>query len=145
MPGLCHSNALIARDEGMHQEFATMLYAEHVADKLPVETVHALVGDAVTHEVAFCTDALPVELLGMDAQKMAQYIRFVADRLLAQLGCSPLYKEANPFDWMELISLQGKTNFFEKRVSEYQKSGVMQSVDRERQKEQGVFTLDADF
>ena len=124
MPGLCASNTLIARDEGMHQEFAAMLYRSHVLSKLTDEVVHSIVGEAVEHEVAFCCEALPVSLLGMNGGDMTRYIRFVADRLLVQLGHSKLYGDLNPFDWMALISLEGKTNFFEKRVTEYQKSGV---------------------
>ena len=124
MPGLCVSNSLIARDEGMHQEFATHLYATHLSHKLSEETVHALVGEAVEHEVAFCRDALPVSLLGMNADDMATYIRFVADRLLTELGVRKLYHAANPFDWMELLSLENKTNFFEHRSSEYRKAGA---------------------
>ena len=124
MPGLCASNTLIARDEGMHQDFAAHLYVTHVVHKLPVQVVHDIVGEAVEHEVAFCRDALPVSLIGMNANDMATYIHFVADRLLTQLGVPKRYHASNPFDWMELISLEGKTNFFEHRVTEYQKSNL---------------------
>lgn len=124
MPGLCVSNTLIARDEGLHQQFATFLYADMVQHKLPEETVHQIVGDAVKHEIEFCTEALPVSLLGMCAADMAEYIRFVADRLLVELRVAPLYNAHNPFDWMELLALENKSNFFEQRVSEYQKAGA---------------------
>ena len=143
MPGLCNSNTLIARDEGMHQDFAAHLYKDLLTNKLSDETVHEIIRDAVTHEKEFLCEALPVDLIGMNSKMMAQYIEFVADRLLVALGAPKLYGTANPFDWMELISLQGKTNFFEKRVGEYQKSGVMASLD-----EGGgarVFTTEDDF
>lgn len=124
MPGLCQSNTLIARDEGMHQEFATYLYRSMVHDKLHESLVHEIVNDAVSHEVKFCCEALPVSLIGMNKDDMATYIKFVADRLLIQLGVSKLFHAVCPFDWMELISLEGKTNFFESRVAEYQKMGA---------------------
>jgi ribonucleoside-diphosphate reductase beta chain len=138
MPGLCHANELIARDEGMHQEFAVYLYTEMLAHKLEEADVHALVDEAVDVEVNFCTEALPVSLIGMNREDMATYIRFVADRLLTQLGVSKLYNVANPFDWMALISLEGKTNFFERRVSEYQMAGVKMEGAHE-------FSKEADF
>ena len=128
MPGLAISNTLIARDEGMHQQFATHLYSEMLKKKLPEKTVHDIVSDAVKHEIAFCTDALPVSLIGMNAKDMGQYIMFVADRLLDELGVPKLYHATNPFDWMELIALENKTNFFEHRVSEYQKVGASNNV-----------------
>lgn len=141
MPGLTFSNELISRDEGLHTDFACLLY-KYLNNKLPEETVHALIREAVEYEKAFITEALPVSLIGMNAEHMSQYIEFVADRLLSELGCAPIYFSENPFDWMELISLQGKTNFFEKRVAEYQKAGVMNSV-----KGDGGFdfNLDMDF
>jgi ribonucleoside-diphosphate reductase beta chain len=108
-------------------------------NKLPEERVHSIIRDAVTIEQEFVTSALPVDLIGMNAKLMAQYIEFVADRLLIALGYSKIYNSTNPFDFMELISLQGKTNFFEKRVAEYQKSGVMSDRDS------NVFSLDEDF
>ena len=111
MPGLCISNTLIARDEGMHQQFATHLYAEVLQEKLSEDVVHSIVADAVEHEIAFCTDALPVSLIGMNADDMGQYIKFVADRLLSELGVAELYRVTNPFDWMEFIALENKTNF----------------------------------
>ena len=127
MPGLTFSNELISRDEGMHCDFACHLYSM-LENKLSDETIHAIVGDAVAHELTFVTESLPVSLIGMNAATMSEYIRFCADRLIVQLGAPKLYNAQNPFDWMELISLQGKTNFFERRVGEYQKSGVMNSV-----------------
>jgi ribonucleoside-diphosphate reductase beta chain len=143
MPGLTFSNELISRDEGMHCDFACLLYSM-LDDKLSDETVHEIVGDAVKHEKEFLCEALPVDLIGMNSRMMAQYIEFVADRLLVALGAPKLYDTPNPFDWMELISLQGKTNFFEKRVGEYQKAGVMNSLGSA---DAGTndFALDADF
>ncbi len=127
MPGLTFSNELISRDEGMHCDFACLLYSM-LENKLTDEELHTIVGDAVEHEKEFICDALPVSLIGMNKEMMSTYIEFCADRLLVALGAPKLYNATNPFDWMELISLQGKTNFFEKRVSEYQKAGVMNSV-----------------
>ncbi|EGB06310.1 hypothetical protein AURANDRAFT_65685 [Aureococcus anophagefferens] len=138
MPGLSFSNELISRDEGMHCDFACLLYSK-LRNKLPVETINALIGDAVTIEKEFVVSALPVELIGMNSRTMCQYIEFCADRLLLALGCPKLYEATNPFDWMELISLQGKTNFFEKRVGEYAKSGVGVT------KEEAAFSTDVDF
>ena len=122
MPGLSFSNELISRDEGLHCDFACLLYNNHLIQKLPVEKVQKIIQDAVIIEKEFVTDALPVKLIGMNADLMCQYIEFVADRLLNELGCPKIYNSSNPFDFMEMISLQGKTNFFEKRVGEYQKS-----------------------
>ena len=140
MPGLSFSNELISRDEGLHCDFACHLYMNHVVNKLPKETVRRIIEDAVAIEKEFVTDALPVRLIGMNAELMCQYIEFVADRLLVALGCKKIWNATNPFDFMELISLQGKTNFFERRVGEYQKSGVAQNT-----KEQNSFSLDEDF
>lgn len=139
MPGLSFSNELISRDEGMHCDFACLLYNDHVVNKLPEETLRKIITDAVAIEKEFVSDALPVNLIGMNAELMCQYIEFVADRLLSALHVPRVYNAENPFPWMDLISLQGKTNFFEKRVGDYQKSGVM--ADRDKQ----VFTLDEDF
>jgi len=139
MPGLSFSNELISRDEGLHCDFACLLYNNHVVNKLSQETVTAIIADAVKIEKEFVSDALPVKLIGMNSDLMCQYIEFVADRLLVELGCKKLFNATNPFDFMEMISLQGKTNFFEKRVGEYQKSGVMSS------KDENVFSLDEDF
>lgn len=140
MPGLSFSNELISRDEGLHCDFACLLYNNHLVNKMPVETVQKIIADAVEIEKEFVTDALPVKLIGMNSDLMCQYIEFVADRLLNELGCPKIYQSTNPFDFMEMISLQGKTNFFEKRVAEYQKAGVM-NADKEKPK----FSLDEDF
>ena len=142
MPGLSFSNELISRDEGLHCDFACLLYNNHLVNKLPVARVTQIITDAVTIEKEFVTDALPVRLIGMNADLMSQYIEFVADRLLVALNCPKAYNAANPFDFMEMISLQGKTNFFEKRVGEYQKAGVM---NKEADKDTAKFTLDEDF
>jgi ribonucleotide reductase beta subunit family protein with ferritin-like domain len=120
MPGLSFSNELISRDEGLHQEFAVTLY-HSLQSKLDHKTIHDIVREAVTIEREFITDALPCKLIGMDSDDMSRYIEFVADRLLSQLGVPPLFGSQNPFDWMETISLEGKTNFFEKRVGDYSK------------------------
>ncbi len=140
MPGLSFSNELISRDEGLHCDFACMLYADHIENKLPKEQVLKIIADAVVIEKEFVSDAIPVKLIGMNADLMCQYIEFCADRLLLALGCDKHYNATNPFDFMEMISLQGKTNFFEKRVAEYQKSGVMNNKE-----ENNVFNLDEDF
>jgi len=139
LPGLAFSNELISRDEGMHCDFACLLYNDHIINKLDPSTIEAIILDAVAIEKEFVSDALPVNLIGMNADLMCQYIEFVADRLLAAVGNEKIYNVENPFPWMDLISLQGKTNFFEKRVGEYQKSGVM--TDREKQ----VFSLNEEF
>lgn len=141
MPGLTFSNELISRDEGLHCDFACLLYNNHVKNQLPKETVIEIIKDAVTIEKEFVTDALPVNLIGMNAELMCQYIEFVADRLLNELIGEKVYGATNPFDFMEMISLQGKTNFFEKRVGDYQKAGVMKSNDDDSPK----FSLDEDF
>jgi ribonucleotide reductase beta subunit family protein with ferritin-like domain len=138
MPGLTFSNELISRDEGLHTDFACLLY-KHLINKLSQERVNQIISEAVTIEKEFITEALPVELIGMNSRLMSTYIEFVADRLLYALGYPKIYNVQNPFEWMEMISLQGKTNFFEKRVGEYQKAGVMSSA------EDKVFRLDADF
>ncbi|MES2762323.1 MAG: ribonucleoside-diphosphate reductase small subunit [Bacteroidota bacterium] len=140
MPGLSFSNELISRDEGLHCDFACMLYADHIQNKLPKEKVTQIITDAVVIEKEFVSDAIPVRLIGMNSDLMCQYIEFCADRLLLALGCDKFYNATNPFDFMEMISLQGKTNFFEKRVAEYQKSGVMNNKE-----ENNVFNLDEDF
>lgn len=140
MPGLTFSNELISRDEGMHCEFACLLYSM-LQNKLPQERVHGIIKDAVEIEKEFITDALPVALIGMNAKLMSQYIEFVADRWLSELGYTKIYNATNPFDFMEMISLQGKTNFFEKRVGDYQKSGVLTASEDKAQ----AFSLDEDF
>lgn len=144
MPGLTFSNELISRDEGMHCDFACLLYSM-LENKLSDETIQDIVGDAVKHEKEFICEALPVSLIGMNAAMMSDYIEFVADRLLNALGVAKMYNTSNPFDWMELISLQGKTNFFEKRVGEYQKAGVMASLERQESAQNNSFDLNADF
>ncbi|CAH2560086.1 ribonucleotide-diphosphate reductase subunit beta [Cardinium endosymbiont of Oedothorax gibbosus] len=143
MPGLTFSNELISRDEGLHCDFACLLYNQHIKHKLPEERVAQIIADAVAIESEFVSDALPVKLIGMNATLMTQYIQFVADRLLLELGCKKIYHVTNPFDFMEMIALQGKTNFFEKRVGEYQKSGVMSSISED--KEKARFKLDEEF
>jgi ribonucleoside-diphosphate reductase beta chain len=140
MPGLSFSNELISRDEGLHCDFACHLYTKHLKNRLPKKTIEEIIIEAVSIEKEFVTDALPVDLIGMNAKLMQQYIEFVADRLLVELGNPKVYNVSNPFDFMEMISLQGKTNFFEKRVGEYQKAGVMAS-----NKEENVFKIDEDF
>lgn len=140
MPGLTFSNELISRDEGLHTDFACLLYS-HLRNKLSQERIAEIVTEAVEIEREFVCDALPVDLIGMNGRLMSQYIEFVADRLLVALGNPKHYKVANPFDWMELISLQGKTNFFEKRVGDYQKAGVMSGLNSDNH----VMSFDADF
>jgi ribonucleoside-diphosphate reductase beta chain len=138
MPGLSFSNELISRDEGLHCDFACLLYSM-LQNKLSYTEIKDIICDAVTYEKEFVKDALPVSLIGMNADLMQQYIEFVADRLIQALGYPKVYHASNPFPWMELISLQGKTNFFERKVADYQKAGVM------AEKEKQVFTLDEDF
>ncbi|MFY0650754.1 MAG: ribonucleotide-diphosphate reductase subunit beta [Cyclobacteriaceae bacterium] len=141
MPGLTFSNELISRDEGLHCDFACLLYNDHLVNQLSKETVTGIIRDAVEIEKEFVTDAIPVKLIGMNAELMCQYIEFVADRLLAELHCDKIYDVTNPFDFMDMISLQGKTNFFEKRVAEYQKAGVMNAENDDSPK----FSLNEDF
>ncbi len=138
MPGLSFSNELISRDEGMHCDFACLLYNQLV-NKMSTSELQSIIADAVIIEKEFVREAIPVRLIGMNADLMCQYIEFVADRLLVALNCPKVYNATNPFDFMELISLQGKTNFFEKRVAEYQKAGVTSN------REENTFSLDADF
>ena len=133
MPGLTFSNELISRDEGLHTDFACLVY-KHLINKLSQEKIHEIILDAVRIEKEFVSEALPVELIGMNSKLMCQYIEFCADRLLVALNCPKHYRTANPFEWMEMISLQGKTNFFEKRVGEYSKFS-----------NQGNITFDDDF
>ncbi len=138
MPGLSFANELISRDEGLHCDFACLLYLE-LQNKLDEKTVQDIILSAVIIEKEFVRDSLPVRLIGMNADMMCQYIEFVADRLLAALGVEKIFHATNPFDFMDLISIPGKTNFFERRVSEYQKSGVMAS------KESTVFSMAEEF
>lgn len=155
MPGLTFSNELISRDEGMHTDFACLLFS-HLNKKPSNEAVRNIITEAVEIEQEFLTDALPCALLGMNSKLMCQYIEFVADRLLLALGNTKVYNATNPFDFMENISLAGKTNFFEKRVGDYQKAGVMASTKKAEQKTAGSpsestvqasgdFTFDEDF
>lgn len=137
MPGLSFSNELISRDEGLHCDFACLLYNNHLNNKLPKEQVMEIILDAVKIEKEFILEALPVRLIGMNSDSMSQYIEFVADRLLMELGCEKHFNATNPFDFMDMISIQGKTNFFEKRVGEYQKAGVLGG--------KTDFTMDEDF
>lgn len=139
MPGLSFSNELISRDEGLHCDFACLLYNNHVVNKLDKEQVRQIIVDAVEIEKEFILEALPVKLIGMNSELMSQYIEFVADRLLSELGCDKVFNASNPFDFMEMISIQGKTNFFEKRVGEYQKAGVLNNDSSQ------TFTLDEEF
>ncbi len=139
MPGLAFSNELISRDEGLHCDFACLLYNNHLVNKLPEEQVRSIILDAVEIEKEFILEALPVRLIGMNSDLMSQYIEFVADRLLSELGCKKEYNSTNPFDFMDMISIQGKTNFFEKRVAEYQKAGVMAGNDKQS------FSMDEEF
>ncbi len=140
MPGLTFSNELISRDEGVHCDFAVHLHNHHLVNKVPKDRIRSIIVDALNIEREFITESLPVSLIGMNAVLMTQYLEFVADRLLVELGCDREYNTTNPFDFMDMISLQGKTNFFEKKVAEYQKSGVM-NTDTDAQK----ISFDADF
>ncbi|GMH29271.1 hypothetical protein Nepgr_031114 [Nepenthes gracilis] len=142
MPGLTFSNELISRDEGLHCDFACLLYSLLVK-KLHLQNVLQIVHEAVEIETEFVCDALPCALIGMNSTLMSQYIKFVADRLLVSLGYQKKYKVENPFDWMEFISLQGKANFFERRVGNYQKASVMSSLQRNGGNYE--FKLDEDF
>src|SRR5690606_19073524 len=143
MPGLAFSNELISRDEGAHTDFACLLYKTLQKDgsmkALPQDEIHSMFKEAVDLEIDFACDALPVDLIGMNKDLMSQYIKFVADRLLQSLGYEKLYKVTNPFDFMEMISLQTKSNFFEKRVGDYKRAGVGNN------KEDNQISFDADF
>lgn len=140
MPGLTFSNELISRDEGVHCDFAVHLHNHHLINKVPKERIHEILIDALNIEREFITESLPASLIGMNSALMTQYLEFVTDRLLSELGCEKEFNISNPFDFMDLISLQGKTNFFEKRVSEYQKAGVMN-----KEEEKDKFNFDAEF
>lgn len=141
MPGLAFSNELISRDEGLHTDFACLMY-RHLKNKPSNERIYEIIEDAVNIEIEFLTDALSVDLIGMNSRLMGDYIRFVADRLLVELQCPKIYNAENPFDFMENISLDGKTNFFEKKVGEYAKAGV---CNKKQDHTQSLFTLDAEF
>ncbi|KAH7292550.1 hypothetical protein KP509_29G074000 [Ceratopteris richardii] len=142
MPGLTFSNELISRDEGLHCDFACLLYTL-LENRLPESRVSEILSDAVAIEKEFVCDALSCDLVGMNSNLMSRYIEFVADRLMVALGYGKVYHASNPFDWMELISLQGKTNFFEKRVGEYQKASVMAGLGNIGSNH--VFCMDEDF
>lgn len=142
MPGLTFSNELISRDEGMHCDFAVHLHNNHLINKVPKERITKILINALDIEREFITESLPVSLIGMNAKLMTQYLEFVTDRLLVELECEKVYNATNPFDFMDMISLQGKTNFFEKRVSEYQKAGVL---NKEKDADSQKISFDADF
>nr|WP_299343512.1 ribonucleotide-diphosphate reductase subunit beta [Allomuricauda sp.] len=142
MPGLTFSNELISRDEGMHCDYAVHLHNNHLVNKVPKERIKDIIVDALNIEREFITESLPVSLIGMNAKLMTQYLEFVTDRLLVELQCEKVYNSTNPFDFMDMISLQGKTNFFEKRVSEYQKAGVL---NKEKDTDAQKISFDADF
>lgn len=124
MHGLCFSNELISRDEALHAKFGCLLFNNYIQEKPTQETIHQMVSDAVSIEQEFITESLPVSLMGMNAESMIQYVKCVADHMLSAIHVPKLFNESNPFPWMELISMEGKTNFFEKRVGEYSKAGV---------------------
>lgn len=140
MPGLTFSNELISRDEGLHCDFAVHLHNNHLVNQVSKERITDILTNALNIEREFITESLPVSLIGMNAKLMTQYLEFVTDRLLTELGCKKVYNVTNPFDFMDMISLEGKTNFFEKRVAEYQKAGVMNNESGEDK-----FSFDADF
>ncbi len=142
MPGLTFSNELISRDEGMHCDFAVHLHNNHLINKVPKERITHILTNALDIEREFITESLPVSLIGMNSKLMTQYLEFVTDRLLVELECEKVYNATNPFDFMDMISLQGKTNFFEKRVSEYQKAGVL---NKEKDADSQKISFDADF
>jgi len=147
MKGLTFSNELISRDEGLHCDFACLLYSM-LESKLSEEKVYQIIEEAVNIEKEFVTESLPVSLIGMNSKLMKEYIEFVSDRLLYSLGYNKLFGASNPFDFMEMISIEGKTNFFERRVGEYQKAGVMNSINKSKNKsknKENMFVLDADF
>tara|TARA_R110002051_G_scaffold136596_1_gene209254 strand:- start:3580 stop:4563 length:984 start_codon:yes stop_codon:yes gene_type:complete len=142
MPGLTFSNELISRDEGMHCDYAVHLHKNHIVNKVSKERITEIIVDALNIEREFITESLPASLIGMNSKLMTQYLEFVTDRLLVELECDKVYNSSNPFDFMDMIGMEGKTNFFEKRVSEYQKAGVLNSdKDGDSQK----ISFDADF
>jgi len=142
MPGLTFSNELISRDEGMHCDYAVHLHTHHIINKVSKERITEIIVDALNIEREFITESLPASLIGMNSKLMTQYLEFVTDRLLVELGCKKVYNSTNPFDFMDMISLQGKTNFFEKRVSEYQKAGVL---NKDKDEDSQKISFDADF
>ncbi|TYB76070.1 ribonucleoside-diphosphate reductase [Bizionia gelidisalsuginis] len=142
MPGLTFSNELISRDEGMHCDFAVHLHENHLVNKVPKARIREILVDALNIEREFITESLPASLIGMNSKLMTQYLEFVTDGLLDDLGCEKEFNTANPFDFMDMISLQGKTNFFEKRVGDYQKAGVM---DINKGEDEDKYNMDFDF
>ena len=140
MPGLTFSNELISRDEGVHCDFAVHLHNHHFVNKVPPARIKEILLDALNIELEFITESLPISLIGMNAKLMTQYLEFVTDRLLVELGLEKEFNVGNPFDFMDIISLQWKTNFFEKRVGEYQKAGVLNNENSEEK-----ISFDADF
>lgn len=144
MPGLTFSNELISRDEGMHCDFAVHLHNHHLVNKVPKDRIKQIITEALDIERKFITESLPVDLIGMNSKLMTQYLEFVADRLLVELECEKIYNATNPFDFMEMISLEGKTNFFEKRVSDYRKAGVGTGK-ADEEKNENAFSFDDDF
>ncbi len=142
MPGLATSNEFISRDEGMHRDFACHLHNQHLVNKVPKERIKQILVEALDIEREFITESLPVDLIGMNAKLMTQYLEYVTDHLLETLECEKVYNVENPFDFMDMISLEGKTNFFEKRVSEYKKAGV--NLKKEEAQENKI-SFDADF
>tara|TARA_Y100000389_G_scaffold204589_1_gene258188 strand:- start:558 stop:1550 length:993 start_codon:yes stop_codon:yes gene_type:complete len=141
LPGLTFSNELISRDEGMHCDFAVHLHNEHLINKVPKERIIQIITEALDIERKFITESLPVDLIGMNSRLMEQYLEFVTDRLLTELNCPKSYNSENPFDFMDMISLEGKTNFFEKRVSDYRKAGV----GMEQETKEDSFSFDSEF
>ena len=144
MPGLTFSNELISRDEGVHCDFAVHLHEKHLINKVPKDRIRMILLDALNIEREFITESLPVSLIGMNSDLMTQYLEFVTDRLLEQFGCEKEFNTENPFDFMDMISLQGKGNFFEKRESNYQKAGVLNST-KDRDSGADKISFDADF
>ena len=138
MPGLSFSNELISRDENLHCDFAVHLYNNHIVNRLSQATINKIICSALDIEKEFITKSIPVDLIGMNSKLMIQYLEFVADRLLVKLGHDKVYNSKNPFDFMQNIALEGKTNFFEKRVSEYQKAGITNKSEK-------MFSLDEEF
>jgi len=141
MPGLTFSNELISRDEGMHCDFAVHLHNQHLVNKVPKDRITQILMEALDIEREFITESLPVDLIGMNCRLMVQYLEFVTDRLLGELGCDRVFNRENPFDFMDMISLEGKTNFFEKRVSDYRKAGV----GAEAETKANTFSFESDF
>lgn len=142
MPGLTFSNELISRDEGMHCDYAVHLHNNHIVNKVSKARITEIIVDALNIEREFITESLPASLIGMNSKLMTQYLEFVSDRLLVELECEKVYNSSNPFDFMDMISLQGKTNFFEKRVSEYQKAGVL---NKDKNEDSQKISFDAEF